>query len=518
MDLIGLDVGTTGCKAVVFDAAGRPLGAGFREYGISTDASGKAEQDAEAVWGLAREALRDAVSAATARRGGTPPDVAGLSLSAQGDAIIALDRSGAAVSPALLGMDYRAAPQARACEERFGGEALFLRTGMRPHGLNSLCKALWLREERPEAWSRTAHVVTYADFVLGRLGAPGFVDETMASRTMAWDVARGAWDLDLLAALGLDGGLFSRAVPTGTVVGRLDPALARELGLGGAVALVAGAHDQPAGALGAGVVEDGDALLSTGTAEVLSTTFVAARPPPALYAGYYPCYASALPGRRFTFALNHVGGLLLRWYRDTWAAPERAEAARTGQDPYDLVLSGLPEGPSPLLFLPHLNGAGTPTCDPLSLGAIVGLTLASTRADVVKAILECQSYELLLNLFALREAGVRVERVTAAGGGARSPVWLQVKADVLGIPLRTLEVKEAACLGAAVIAGAGTGVFPSLAEGARRAVRFEAEYTPRPRFHEAYQRHFAVYRDLHAALRSIHARLRAEATPWSTRA
>ncbi|HVO19859.1 MAG TPA: FGGY-family carbohydrate kinase [Anaeromyxobacter sp.] len=507
--LIGLDVGTTGCKAVVFSEEGEVRGSAYREYGVLTDRSGKAEQDPERVWALTRETLAEAV-AAQAGRAGRAPEVAGLSLSVQGDAIIPLDGAGAPVHPAILGMDYRSAPQARECEERFTGEALFRRTGMRPHPINSLCKILWLRQERPEAWARTRRITTYADFILGRLGAPGVIDRTMASRTMAWDLDRGGWAEDLLRELRLRRELFSEPVQTGTAVGRLDPELARSLGIEGAPALVAGAHDQPAGAVGAGVLEDGDAVISTGTAEVLSTVFSSREGAGALYGGFYPCYESALPGRWFTFALNHVGGLLLRWYRDTWAAAEVQLARETGRDPYEVILDGLPEGPSPLLFLPHLNGAGTPSCDPVSRGAIVGLTLASTRADVAKAILDCQSYELAINLAALRQAGISVRRVSAVGGGARSSLWLQVKADVLGVPIQTLRATEAACLGAAIFAGAGAGVFESVAVGARRAVRVAQVYHPRPEAQDAHAARLAVYRDLHAALRPIHQRLQAQ--------
>jgi xylulokinase len=507
MNLIGLDVGTTGCKALLFNEDGEALGSGFREYPIATDASGKAEQDADQVWGLCVEALRSATEEAV-RRVGRRPDVAAIGVSTQGDAIIPLDRSGQPTAPTFLGMDYRSARQARDCAARFGAEPLYRRTGMRPHPINALCKVLWLREERPEAWARTARVATYADFVLGRLGAPGWIDETMASRTMAWDLEKRCWAEDLLAELGFSTSLFSCAIPSGTPIGRLAPSLARQLGLTGDVQLVSGAHDQAAGAVGAGALEDGDAVISTGTAEVLSTSFVSPGAPPALYAGFYPCYASALPGRRFTFTLNHVGGLLLRWYRDTWAAAEVAEAAASGRDPYEVILSGLPEGPATVLFLPHLNGAGTPTCDTGSMGAIVGLTLATRRADVVKAMLECQSYELLQNLETLTSADITVRRVTAVGGGARSPVWLQVKADVLGLPIRTVQVNEAACLGAAVLAGAGAAVYSSVAEGARRAVRFGIEYHPVHSAHAAYGQRYAIYRGLHETLRPIHARLR----------
>ena len=491
MNLIGLDVGTTGCKAVLVSEDGEVLGAGYREYGIATDASGKAEQDAEEVWRLCLQALRTATDAA-ALRCGRRPEVAALSLSAQGDAIIPLDRSGVADRSACLGMDYRSAPagarlrgplrrRAAVPADRHAAapDQLAVQGPVAPRGaargMVSHGSRRDLRRLHPGAaggarMDRRNHGL--ADHGLG----PG---DTAAGPTVS------------SAELGLASSLFARAVPSGTVIGRLAPTLARELGLAGEVQLVSGAHDQVAGAVGAGVLEEGEAVISTGTAEVLSTTFVSAGAPPALYSGFYPCYASALPGRRFTFALNHVGGLLLRWYRDTWAAAEVAEAASSGRDPYEVILSGLPAGPSPVLFLPHLNGAGTPTCDTLSMGAIVGLTLSTDRADVVRAMLECQSLRAAAQPGSPHPAAISVRRVTAVGGGARSPVWLQVKADVLGIPVRTIRVNEAACLGAAVLAGAGAAALPLDRPGRPpdRPVRYRVPSAPlRP---PAYGRRYA---------------------------
>ena len=160
------------------------------------------------------------------------------------------------------------------------------------------------------------------------------------------------------------------------------------------------------------------------------------------------------------------------------------------------------------MVLPHLNGAGTPSCDPLSMGAVVGLTLATTRPEIAKAIIECQSYELALNLEALTKAGVAVRRLAAVGGGAKSAEWLQTKADVLNVPIHTLEVPEAGCLGAAIFAGTGAGVYNSVAEGARQVVRFRSVHEPDPEANAAYMRRLMVYRELHDALRPIHERLR----------
>jgi sugar (pentulose or hexulose) kinase len=508
---MGLDVGTTGCKAVVFTETGQQAGSAYREYSIDADAQGKAEQDPEMVWSLCREVLKGAV-ASVAGSFTRPLPVVALGLSVQGDAIIALDASGAPLYPAILGMDYRSATQAEECALRFGGRDLFLRTGMRPHAMNSLCKVLWYRAERPELWGRTERIVTYGDFIasrlLGNAVAPSCIDHTMASRTMAWNRAAGDWDDALLGDLGLSRGLLSQAVPSGTTLGNLDAGLARFCGLPGSVTLVAGGHDQPCGAVGAGVRAEGDGVVSSGTAEVLSLVFPADRRADSLYDGYYPRYCSALPGLDFTFTLNHVGGLLLRWYRDTWGAAEVLQARREGVDPYALITGSMKPGLSPVIFLPHLNGAGTPTCDPFSMGALLGLTLTTTRGDVAKALLEALTFELALNLETLERCGLALKNLTAIGGGAKSPLWLQMKADILGLPIHTLECKEAGCLGAAIIAGSGAGLYTDIPEGISRCVRFGQTYEPVTKRSEAYAERFALYKELHGTLRPIHEKLR----------
>jgi xylulokinase len=501
MHLIGLDLGTTGCKAIVFDAEGRAQGQAFREYQVICDAPAKAEQDANQVWVSAKEVLREAV----ARSG--PTQVRALSVSVQGDAIIPVDREFDPLHPAILGMDYRSAPQARLCEEKFGAFELFQRTGMRPHPLNSLAKLLWLRDTAPNLLTRAWRVVTYADFILGRLGGGAVLDHTMASRTMAFNLATRTWDTELHRALDLDPNLWSPAAPSGTPAGHLRAPLAAELGLPKGLLLLAGGHDQTCAALGAGVVGEGRGVVSTGTAEVLSTAFRQPALTRTMFAGFYPCYLHAKAGMFFTFALNHVGGLLLRWWRDQFATAEVADAPSGGTDPYHLMDERMPDGLSPLLVVPHLNGSGTPTCDLEARGAILGLTLATTRHDVAKALLESLCFELLQNLETLQSAGVRVEELVAVGGGAKSERWLQLKADVLGRPIRTLRCREAACWGAALLAGAGAGVFRSLEDAAARTVAFHREYEPRPDRTALYRERYAAYRPAVAAVREVHRKL-----------
>jgi xylulokinase len=497
--LIGLDVGTTGCKAVVFSPEGEILGYGFHEYGIVCDEPAKAEQDAGEVWRLTLEVLAEAVAKSGIR------DAKAIGLSVQGDAIIPVGRGFLPMGNALLGMDYRPTEEAEWCGRTLGARKLFNLTGMRPHPINSIVKALWLKRARPELYCSAWKIVTYADFILGRLGAEPVIDWTMASRTMAFDLRRRQWATDLLDELGIDPVLLSRAEPSGTIAGMLSGEVADALGLAPGTLLVTGGHDQTCAAVGAGSIREGIGVLSAGTADVLSTAFPEPRVNDAMFEGFYPCYIHAKPDMYFTFALNHIGGILFRWYRDTLGGEEVRAAAGAGRDPYDVMVESIPEGPSPVMVLPHLNGSGNPVCDMSSKGAIAGLTLATTRPDIVKAILESLAFEMRINLDYMKSAGIAVGELRAVGGGAKSPRWLQIRADILGRPVRTLKVREAACLGAAILAGAAGGVYASIEEGVSRTVRLGDTYEPDRRRAEAYDARFSVYRQMYPALKGVNA-------------
>jgi xylulokinase len=329
----------------------------------------------------------------------------------------------------------------------------------------------------------------------------------MASRTMAFDLATRTWSDHVLQALGLSPGLFSRAVPSGTVVGELSAGVAQVTGLPTGLRLVAGGHDQCCAAVGAGAINPALGVVSSGTAEVLATALAAPALSARMFESYYPCYLHAAAGRYFTFALNHTGGILLRWHRDTFAHAEVAAATAQGRDPYAVIDDLLPAGLSPVMVLPHFNGSGTPTCDLTSKGAIVGLTLATTRHDIAKAILEALCFELRLNLRVMQDIGIQVDELVAVGGGARSPRWLQLKADILGRPVRTPQCSDAACLGAALLAGLGAGVYASFDEAVAAAVRTDREFRPDAALREAYGARFELYQKLHPALRVVHPHL-----------
>ncbi|HON91780.1 MAG TPA: FGGY family carbohydrate kinase [Sedimentisphaerales bacterium] len=498
MSLIGLDVGTTGCKAIIFDPAGRILSQASREYSILTPRANWAEQDAEQVWALAWESLKEAI----AKNAGDPPKA--LALSVQGEAVIPVDAEGRALRHAILGMDTRTGDENRWLVERFGDQTLFARTGMPVHTINTLPKLLWLQRHEPQVWKAARQFLLYEDFFLRRLGGRATISHCLASRTQMYDLSAGGWATDILDTCGIDPSrLAPLAAPDAEVIGSLRRDLADELGLQGEVLLAGGGHDQACAALGSGVIRDGLAMVSTGTAEVVEVAMQTPKLAAALREGGISVYRHVVPRLYVAMTLNHSGGLLLRWFRDTFCQAEIEEARRTGRDAYDLLLGGSPQGPTDLMVLPHLVGSGTPTLDTSSRGAILGLSFATNRSTLAKAILEGLTFELRVNLDLLRDCGIAIDELRAVGGGARSRLWLGLKADICGVPLRVPRVTEAACLGAAMLAGVACGVYRDIETAVNSTVRLDQHVVPDSQSLTAYAARFETYRQLYPALKNL---------------
>lgn len=504
MSLIGLDIGTTGCKAVVFTEDGRVLCAAAREYPLVSPQPHWAEQDLEQVWNLACGALAEAVSAVKK----DPP--AAMALSVHGEAVVPVDRHGKPLRRAILGMDTRTGEENRWLAERFGAETLFNRTGMPLHTINTLPKLLWLKKREPEVWKKADRFLLVEDFFLRRLGGKAVISHCLASRTQMYDLKTGAWADDILRECGIEPSRLSPLAPEeGGAVGIMTAETAESVGLKKPLTLVSGGHDQACAALGSGVLEGDTAMISTGTAEVVE---VAMRSPvldEALRNGNISIYRHVVPQLYLAMTLNHSGGLSLRWFRDELCLPQTEESRNSGRDAYDLIFEGAPDGPTGLLFLPHFAGSGTPLLDTASRGAILGLTFSTTRPAIAKALLEGLTYELRINIDLLRTAGISIRELHAVGGGARSPLWLKLKADICGLPIRVPQVTEAACLGAALLAGTAAGVYPDLRTAVSRTVRIVKTMEPDPESARLYEDQYKLFRDVYPALAPLHHRMEA---------
>jgi xylulokinase len=283
--------------------------------------------------------------------------------------------------------------------------------------------------------------------------------------------------------------------------------VAETLGLASDVLAVVGGHDQPAGALGCGAVAGGVAMDSTGTVECVGVASPELVLDQRLLQNNLPSETHTVPGMYLVLGYTSTGGALLRWYRDRFAAAELLESRRTGRDVYDLILEQASPGPSPVLILPHFVGSGTPWMDPASKGAILGLDLSTTPGQVIKGILDSVTYEIKLSVDAMEAAGIAVEELRAFGGGARSPLWLQTKADIFGKPVLAMDVAEAPCLGVALLAGMATGAFASIEEGLDRMVRVGRTYEPDLALHRQYADKAQVFAQVYPALAGVNHQL-----------
>lgn len=502
MSLLGIDIGTTGCKSIVFRIDGTILGQSYREYPLLHPREGWMELDPRVVWQAVRDTIREAVD-----RAGPGDPVRALATTCQGEAVTPVGRDGEPLDNSPVTFDGRSIPCVALWEESPGAQQVFEITGMPLHSMYTLPKILWWQRERPEIYRDTWKFLCYGDYALHRLGLPPTIDHSMAGRTMAFDVREGRWSRAMLERAGVPVEKLAATAPSGTAVGEVPATIGEELGLPPGVIAATGGHDQPCGALGAGISRPGLAMDATGTVECITPIFEELALSPAMREGNFCCYRHVAPGLYATLAFNFTGGSLLRWYRDTLGAREVEEARVAGMDVYDIMIGKAARGPSSLLLLPHFTMTGTPWFDARARGAILGLTLGTGVDQILKALLDGITYEMRLNLDRLGEAGVAVHELRAIGGGARSRTWLQLKANIFNRPVSTLNVSEAACLGAAMLAGVAVGEYPSLAEATAALVRVTETFEPQAAEAARYEEMYALYRELYPTVRDLIHRL-----------
>jgi xylulokinase len=485
MSLLGLDIGTSQCKAAVFAVDGRRLGFAVREYRPLQPAPGWSEFDARDLWGRVRETIREAAAGA----GGDP--VTALCVSAMGEAVVPVTRDREIVGPSIPSGDPRGLETAEALRRDFGEEAFYR---INPNLLGpqySLPKLLWLRERQPDVFARADRFLLWSDFVNFMLGCEPACNNSHANRTLLFDLDANDWSDRLLAWAGLDRARFGRVVEGGTVVGTVSAPMAAELGLPGGVRVVAGGHDQCLNALGCGCVAAGKAVCGIGTYECLTPVFAKPRDPLALLRERLNIEHHVLPGLFVAFLFNQSGSLV-RWFRDTFAAAEAAG----GGDVYARLNAEVPPEPTRLLVLPHFEPPPWPKYMPGATGVILGLRSNTTRGEILKAIMEGATYHFVDAIAALRRMGIATTEFVASGGGARSDAWLQIKADIFGLPFVRPRNAEGGVTGAAMLAGMATGAYRSVEEAVAVFVRRDRVFEPDAKRH-------AVYEDLAASYRAI---------------
>ncbi|MBD3184192.1 hypothetical protein GF312_18045 [Candidatus Poribacteria bacterium] len=498
MSLLGLDIGTTGCKAIVFSVKGKQLAHAYREYGVIYPRTGWSEIDPNKVWQSVKEVVNEAASQVK----GDP--VKALAVTSMGEAFTPVKKDGTPLSNSMTYVDIRGVEQNHWWEEYFGKERIFQITGQPLHPGYSLPKLMWLRDEKPEVFYKSYKFLLYQDFAYFKMGLEPTIDYSLAGRTMAFDLNTNGWSEEMFSAVDIDPEVMATPRPSGEVVGVIPDSITEELGLPKGTVAVTGGHDQPVNALGGGVVSEGVAVDGMGSTECVTVGFYKPILNKEMLEFNYPVYPHVKKGMYVSLAFSNTGGNLLRWYRDNFALDKVKEAEETGVDVYDLILKEVPHEPTDVYVLPYFVGSGTPYFDPESKGVISGITLATTRGQFVKSLIEGITYELRLNLETLENAaGVKIDRLRAMGGGARSKMWLQLKADMTGKEVVSLAVSECGCLGAAMLAGVGIGEYDSVDQAVDALVSEVNVFEPNQEMYEKYSEKFSIYSEIYPTNREL---------------
>lgn len=495
MKIAGLDIGTTGCKLTVFDEEGRDLGKAYRDYPVRRRVGGH-EIDISA--------LMDSVYAVIREMTAQYSDIGGIGVTSFGETFVMTDDAGTPLHTAMLYTDPRGAEECAELVEKLGADRIARISGLAPHEMYSVCKIMWLKKHQPEVYRAAKHIFLIGDYVAWHLTGEARIDYSLATRSMAFDIGRLTWSEEILDAAGIDVSLLSSPVPTGTAAGCVTRAAAEKTGLNPACRIVTVSHDQVAAAAGAGAFDGETAVDGAGTVECLTPIYDSLPDIAVMSKGYFSVVPYVIPGKYVAYAFSYTGGALIQWCLNTFAKAEAEEAKKKGISVHTLLEQQY-EGQEPtgLLVLPHFAGAATPYMDTGSRGAILGLSAGTTLPEIYRACMEGVAYEMRLNYDALADSGIHFTKLHATGGGAKSRVWMQMKADILNLPITSLKTSDAGTVGSAMMTGVAVGVFRDLKEAAAVMVRQRETFDPDPRRHEQYMQIYERYRKVYQAVRPL---------------
>lgn len=495
--LAGIDIGTTGAKAIIFDLQGAVLGSGYREYPCTYPKPGWVEQDAPLIVAQMMEAAQEAI----AKAGVNPKEIAAVSFSAQRCCTILLDQHGDLIRPMISWQDNRTPAEVADIRAKISDEDYHQITGFPNNTTWMLSKMLWIRKNEPQHWAKAAKVVQAHDYALHAMGVEEYVNDVSDARYYGfWDPYAFQWSSTLLDLFELDPAILPKPMPSCTPVGVVSKAAAAKSGFAAGTPICVGAGDQNSAAVGAGVVNPGDASVSMGTAGA---------------AVAYVDYPFRDP-HKITFVTDHAiyGKWLLegyqagaagvyRWFRDEVATLEKAQAQAQGRDVYEFLnqlVANTPPGAKGLVFLPYLASAATPRWNPAARGTLAGLTFAHDRGCLARAFMEGITLDMRDMLQSMINSGITISNIRILGGTTKSPLWNQMQADIYNRRVETLKTTDAAVVGAAIIAGVGAGVFADIREGVAQMVAVDQHYEPIPEHVKIYDDLYDIFCRMYAGL------------------
>lgn len=496
--LIGVDLGTSGTKTVLFAEDGTVAASCTIEYPLYQPQNGWAEQDPLDWW----NAVCGTTKAVIAKAGISASEIKGVGLSGQMHGLVMLDKSGNVLRKSIIWCDQRTAKECEEITQKVGAENLIKITANPALTGFTASKIMWVKNNEPEIYEKCAHILLPKDFIRYKLTSEFATEVSDASGMQLLDVPNRKWSDQVLDALQIEKSLLGKVYESPEITGKVTKAASDLTGLAEGTAVVGGAGDNAAAAVGTGTVQDGRAFTTIGTSGVVfaHTSKLSIDPK-----GRVHTFCCAVPGAWHVMGVTQGAGLSLKWFRDNFCHEEMIAAAGMKKDPYFLMdkqAEEIPIGSDRLLYLPYLMGERTPHLDPNCRGVFFGLSAMHTRQHLLRAVMEGVTFSQRDSVEVLREMGVSINEMLACGGGGSSPLWRQMLADIYGCPVKTVVSKEGPALGVAILAGAGTGVYSSVQDGCAAVIKTNPPQNPISQNSAEYEKFYNIYRALYPALKN----------------
>lgn len=490
--LAGIDIGTTGCKITVYNEKGKLKFRAYRAYETSRE-NNKAEINALDIFNGVKEIIEEATK---------EYEINAIGIDSFGEAFVMLDENDQPLIPIMTYTDNRGKKEIDYLISKLGETKISDITGLKPHQMYSLGKIMWIKNNQLEIYNKTKRILMMEDYVVYMLTGNPIIDYTLATRSLAFDINTLTWSKEILDAAEIDINLFSKTKKSGSSAGILKENIKKELNISNDITITAVGHDQVAVAIGAGVIDPKNAVDGAGTVECISAIYTSLEKKDLLVKNNY-AILPFLNNNYITYAFSYTSGSLIDWYMNNFVKGTIKLEELNFNNEFAYLESNFNKGPSGLLLLPHFAGAATPYMDVESKGAIIGLTLETTKSQIYQAILEGIAYEMRLNLELLNKSKIKPRRLIATGGGSNSKVWLQIKADVLNLPIVVLDSSEAGSRGCAIMAGVSCGIYNSVEEGISSMVHRKNIIRPNKENHKKYSEMYKKYKKIYKNVKEI---------------
>lgn len=500
--LLGIDLGTSGTKTVLFSQDGCAVCSSTVEYPMDQPQNGWAEQNPSDWWNACVQTIKTVLQ----KSGINAEDIAGIGISGQMHSLVMLDENGEVLRPSILWCDQRTAEECAEITERVGAERLIEITANPALTGFTASKILWVRNHEPETYAKCRHILLSKDYLRYKLTGEFATEVSDASGMQLLDVPNRCWSAEVLEKLEIDPALLGKVYESPEITGYITPQASALTGLSVKTPVVGGAGDNAAAAVGTGVVADGRAFTTIGTSGVVfaHTDKLSIDPK-----GRVHTFCCAVPDAWHVMGVTLAAGLSLKWFRDQFCKAEIEAAQGMGVDPYDLMnaeIAQSPIGANRLFYLPYLMAERTPHLDPDCRGVFFGLSAMHEKRDLMRAVMEGVTYSLNDCLSILSEMGVKPDRMLACGGGGRSEVWRQMLADVFECPVCVAQ-SEGPALGVAILAGVGAGLYPSVKEACDQMIHVSSEQNPIQENSQSYAKKYEMYRSIYPDLKDTFKRL-----------